>query len=105
MDYDARLRVGGKPTRISDLEMTMVPLFLGAGRGRHIMAAAAFGLLLSACTATPEQKMLGPSADNAVAPVPPTAYRSVLSGYVSQQPVEPAPWREQNERVTPAPKK
>jgi hypothetical protein len=28
-------------------------------------------------------------------------YSSVLSGYVSQRPVSPKPWREQNERVTP----
>jgi hypothetical protein len=28
----------------------------------------------------------------------------VLGGYVSQRPVEPAPWRERNERVAPQPR-
>jgi hypothetical protein len=43
-----------------------------------------------------------PSDPNARAPA--TAYRPVLGGYVSQRPVEPAPWRTQNNRVAPAEK-
>jgi hypothetical protein len=31
-------------------------------------------------------------------------YRSPLAPYESRRPVEPAPWREQNERVAPQPK-
>lgn len=34
-------------------------------------------------------------------PVRSARYSPVLSGYVSQRPVGPKPWREQNERVTP----
>lgn len=34
-------------------------------------------------------------------PVRGAGYKPVLSGYVSQRPVSPKPWREQNERVTP----
>ncbi len=36
--------------------------------------------------------------------VPPSAYRSTLGSYTSQRPVEPTPWREQNERIAPSPK-
>jgi hypothetical protein len=59
---------------------------------------AALCLLLAACA--PPQHRLAAAAD-AEASVPPTTYRSVLSGYRSQRPVEPASWREQNERVAP----
>lgn len=31
----------------------------------------------------------------------PVGYRSVTAGYVSQRPVNPASWRQQNEQVTP----
>lgn len=34
-------------------------------------------------------------------PVRSARYSPVLSGYVTQRPVGPKPWREQNERVTP----
>jgi len=37
--------------------------------------------------------------------VPAATYRPVLGGYVSQRPVDPAPWREQNDRVAPAEKR
>ena len=61
-------------------------------------------LLTTACVSTAERPIAGhdPSDPNARAPT--TAYRPVLGGYVSQRPVEPAPWREQNDRVAPAQK-
>lgn len=85
----------------------MVPLFLGVRRGRVIvpMATAAFCLLMTSCSATPERLLAGASPDDPGISVPATSYRSVLAGYASQRPVAPAPWRERNERVAPAPKK
>jgi len=85
----------------------MVRLYLGIGRGRVIMpvASAAFCLLLTSCSATPERLLASASPDDPAIAVPATSYRSVLAGYASQRPVAPAPWREQNERVAPNPKK
>ena len=59
-------------------------------------------LLISACVTAPEPPLAGPDPSSPTARVPATAYRPVLGGYVSQRPVEPAPWREQNERVAPS---
>lgn len=59
-------------------------------------------LLTAGCLSTPERSAAGPDPSDPKARVPATAYRPVLGGYVSQRPVEPAPWREQNDRVAPA---
>lgn len=59
-------------------------------------------LLLAACTASPAVTLAqGDPADPAAA-ARPAAYRPVTAGYQSQRPVEPRPWREQNDRVAPA---
>lgn len=58
--------------------------------------------LLAACTASPAVTLAqGDPADPAAA-VRPAGYRPVTAGYQSQRPVEPRPWREQNDRVAPA---
>lgn len=72
-------------------------------------AASAFGTLLlclltSACFSTAERPISGPDPSDPHVRAPATAYRPVLGGYVSQRPVEPAPWREQNDRVAPSQK-
>jgi hypothetical protein len=46
----------------------------------------------------------GPDPADPSARAPRVDYRSTTGAYKSQRPVEPAPWGEQNERVTPAPK-
>ncbi len=56
------------------------------------------------CSATPPSPVTGPDPANPRARVPPSAYRSTLGSYTSQRPVEPTPWREQNERIAPSPK-
>jgi hypothetical protein len=61
-------------------------------------------LLTSACFSTPERPVAGPDPSDPNARAPVTAYRPVLGGYVSQRPVEPEPWRKQNDRVAPAEK-
>ena len=82
----------------------LMRLFCGCPLSR---AAPAFGaillcLLTSACFSTPERPAAGPDPSDPKARAPATAYRPVLGGYVSQRPVEPAPWRQQNDRVAPA---
>lgn len=63
----------------------------------------ALTLLAAAC-----KPLAGPLAgadpSDPAAPVPKTRYQSSLGAYERQRPIEPGPWREQNERVTPQPK-
>lgn len=61
-------------------------------------------LLAAACATEPARLVAGADPADPAAPVPATAHRPALEGYVSQRPVDPAPWREQNERVAPKPK-
>jgi len=70
-------------------------------RTAWLLCAGAACTLLSACAAGPQRPLAGPDPAAPEARVPATVYRPVLSGYVSRRPVEPAPWREQNERVAP----
>jgi hypothetical protein len=49
----------------------------------------------------PPAPSAGPDPSDPAAPAAPVVYRSTLSGYKSQRPVEPRPWGEQNERVAP----
>jgi hypothetical protein len=70
-----------------------------AGR---VAALAAAVILLNACSQTP-QRLAGPDPSDPQAPARPAAYRPVIGPYASQRPVEPLPWRDQNDRLTPAP--
>jgi hypothetical protein len=72
--------------------------------------AAAFGvvtlgLFAAACVATPPKSYIGSDPSDPSVRVPSAEYRSAIGGYTGQRPVEPAPWREQNERVTPVPRR
>lgn len=66
--------------------------------------AIALALLAAACKPVSYPVAAADPADPS-APVPSTRYQSTLGAYVSQRPVEPLPWREQNERVAPQPKR
>lgn len=79
----------------------MLPLSDGMRRALAPMRVTAFCLIAAACTPSPERLAAAVVVADPAARVPATSYRSVLSGYVSQRPVEPASWREQNERVAP----
>ena len=68
------------------------------------LSAALLCLLTAACFSTPERPAAGRDPADPAARATAATYRPVLGGYVSQRPVEPAPWREQNDRVAPAPK-
>jgi hypothetical protein len=60
-------------------------------------------LLAAACKplSTP---LAGADPSDPSVPVPKTRYQSSLGSYERQRPVNPGPWREQNERVAPQPK-
>jgi hypothetical protein len=69
------------------------------------LAVAAGLALLAGCADAPRTPVAGgPDPADPAARVPGVDYRSTVGTYKSQRPVEPAPWGEQNERVTPAPK-
>jgi hypothetical protein len=89
-------------------EMTMRTRVLSGARARVVRRALCVALLclpFAACLSVPERPTAGPDAADPKARAPVVAYRPVLDGYRSQRPVEPAPWREQNERVAPAEKR
>jgi hypothetical protein len=67
-------------------------------------AAAGLLLLLAGCADAPRAPAVGPDPADPAARAPRVDYRPTVGGYKSQRPVEPAPWGEQNEGVTPAPK-
>jgi hypothetical protein len=75
----------------------------GAGK-RHrntkaVLTVAALAALMSGCAAAPPASVL--AAADPGSPVPAVRYSSVTAPYRSQRPVEPAPWRERNERIAP----
>jgi hypothetical protein len=62
------------------------------------------GSVLSACAAAPAAPVAGPDPSSPDVRVPSISYRSTIGSYQRQRPVEPGPWIEQNQRVTPQPK-
>jgi hypothetical protein len=72
-------------------------------RFRTSAGVAVAALVLGGCMPTTVQLSgAGPADPNArVAPV---GYRSTIAPYNSLRPTAPASWRQQNERVAPAPK-
>ena len=75
----------------------LAPLF---ARFRVIATLALMSAALGACSVASSQGS-GPHPADPQARVPAANYRAVTGGYTSQRPVEPLPWRERNERVTP----
>ena len=59
-------------------------------------------LALVGCTAPPPTPFAGPDPSDPAARTKPVGYRSTVAPYTRQRPVEPGPWRDQNERVAPA---
>ncbi len=79
-------------------------LSIRLARARALIGIAMIGPLMAACAAAPERLQTGADPSDPATRVPAASYRPVLSGYVSQRPVGPAPWRELNERVAPTQK-
>jgi hypothetical protein len=64
-----------------------------------LLAACAQG-----CATQPTMPYAGASPADPNASVRAVRYRPTVGQYRSERPVEPASWREQNDRVAPAPK-
>jgi hypothetical protein len=75
--------------------------FVWTQRVRTRLFAAGLCLFAAACSTPPDRLAADSGPADPGARGSATSYRSVLGGYVSQRPVEPAPWREQNDRVAP----
>jgi len=71
---------------------------------RFGVLAAVVSLMLAGCPDAPRVPVAGPDPSAPGARAPRVGYRSTIGSYKSQRPVEPAPWGEQNQRVTPQPK-
>jgi hypothetical protein len=69
------------------------------------VSAAALSLLVASCVTAAERPFAGPDPSDPTVRTTAATYRSVVSGYQSQRPVAPLPWRERNEQVAPAPKR
>lgn len=82
----------------------MVPSVPSAHGARTATYVVVLCLLTATCSPPPGRLAATADPSDAVTRVPMTVYRPVLNGFVSQRPVEPGPWREQNERVTPGQK-
>lgn len=65
--------------------------------------AAAMPLVLAACTAAgrPADIMPGSSPADSVAGIRNTHHHTVLEGYTHRVPVDPKPWRQQNDSQAP----
>jgi len=57
--------------------------------------------LASGCAGPPPSPFGGADPSDPAVRGKPVGYRSTVAPYTPQRPVEPAPWREQNERVAP----
>jgi hypothetical protein len=71
---------------------------------RLFAATCAVALVTHGCTAPPVAPVAGGDPSDPSARTPAVSYRSTTAPYSSQRPVEPGPWREQNERAAPPPK-
>src|SRR5215813_9537358 len=71
--------------------------------GRSVRALLAFPLaaMVAGCWAVPPAPLAGADPSDPSARTRSVEYRSTVAPYKSQRPVEPKPWQEQNQQVTP----
>ena len=74
------------------------------GRALRLAAIGLLAALAQGCSAITASPFSGPDPSDPTVRVPTVSYRSTIAAYASQRPVEPRSWRDQNERVAPAPK-
>ena len=79
--------------------------FVRRGRVLPLAAVGLLPLVMQACSASTASPWRGPDPSDASVRIAPAGYRSTVGAYMSQRPVEPRPWLQQNERVAPQPKR
>jgi hypothetical protein len=75
------------------------------GRALPLAAIGLSATVLQACSASTASPWRGPDPSDPSVRVAPASYRSTAGTYASGRPVDPRPWRGQNERVAPQPKR
>lgn len=71
-------------------------------RARALALAGAAAAILAGCI--PTAPLVGADPADPTVPVASVRYRSGIAPYTSMRPAPPSGWKEQNERVAPAPK-
>jgi hypothetical protein len=71
------------------------------GRLLGQLAAVSLLALAAGCSSPPAVPVVGRDPSDPSASQRPVSYRSTVAPYVSRRPVEPGPWREQNQQVAP----
>jgi len=67
----------------------------------RFLLAVPIAAIVAGCWAVPPAPVAGADPSNPSARTRSVAYRSTVAPYKSQRPVEPKPWQEQNQQVTP----
>ena len=65
------------------------------------LLALPLATMVAGCLAVPPVPLAGADPSNPSARTRAVEYRSTVAPYRSQRPVEPKPWQEQNQQVTP----
>lgn len=74
-------------------------------RRARTVAALALATLAGSCWTLPPAPVAGPDPADPTARTAAVGYRSTVAPYSKQRPVEPAPWRGQNQDVAPRPQR
>lgn len=67
----------------------------------RIAGALLLSVLLTGCVTAQSVPLAASDPADPASPVRPARYSAVTAGYISQRPVAPKPWREQNDRMAP----
>ena len=92
----ARLSSSGDKTR----RTSIYPRKTATARLRSLLAIP-LAAMATGCWAVPPAPVVGADPSDPAARTRSVEYRSTVAPYKSQRPVEPKPWQEQNQQVTP----
>ena len=70
-------------------------------RSVSALLAIPVAAMVAGCWAVPPAPLVGADPSDPTARTRSVEYRSTVAPYKSQRPVEPKPWQEQNQQVTP----
>lgn len=70
---------------------------------KHVFLVAAIPLLVACAASPPPDVVSGEDPSEPSAPSRPIRYEPITAGTVFYKPVDPKPWTEQNQQVSPKP--
>jgi hypothetical protein len=89
-------QLSAHPAAFKRRQMTPLLRRLGMLAAVSILVALAQG-----CAGPPASPLAGPDPSDPTVGRRAVSYRSTVAPYVSRRPVQPIPWREQNQQVAP----